>query len=230
MSEVKVSVIELSPGVHLYNATPEYFKSFVEMCGKMPVIEHSKSAYSHKYTPLKDIKQIADPIAASFGFAIDQRIDDVDGQWIVTTLNHVSGAFKVSRSKYIVEDYKGQNKHQTIGTGITYAKRVAYVAALNIETGEPLEDAEHAQSNKTKAPTNTAKPAVEKQWFNLTESKNSTKDHLRWSSLKAKLLDGSSKVNSIAELEQYYIVSKATKETILAWAKENNVQFSDKKQ
>lgn len=224
MNELKEStVIELSAGVHLYDRTPEYFIDFVAMCGKMPVIEHSKSAYSHKYTPLKDIKQVADPIASEFGFAVDQRIDDTNGQWIITTLNHRSGAFKVSRSRYVIEDYKGQNKHQTIGTGITYAKRVAYVAALNIETGEPLEDAEHAQKG---AKSNTAKPAVEKEWFNLTQGKDSNKEHPVWASLKAKLTDGSSKVKSITELEKYYKMSKDTKEGILAWTKENNIAFS----
>lgn len=225
----KELIINISDGVKLINPTPEYFKDLVAMLDEMPIFKHSAQAYTHSYTPLKDIISISSKILKKHNFGIVQDIDDYQSDsktgMIVTQLIHVSGAIKVSVSNYKVEPMKGQNTHQERGSAITYSKRFAYIAAIGGETGD-VETAEFTEDEKNeftedekkniKANTSVEK---EKDWFNLTNKDGS--ETLLWTSLKRKILDGTSKVKDVKELRKYYKVGNKTADEIENWLEQN---------
>lgn len=127
------------------SAKREFAADFVLMRPHLPVVIRLKKndQTKSKYAPLEDINKVIDPIIGQYGFAtatniIAQTDKDVTVEAI---LWHRSGHQESNILKLPIDD-RGMagtvNKTQphAISSSITYCKRVALCALLNISTGD----------------------------------------------------------------------------------------------
>lgn len=133
--------------------------------GEMPVIKKdvavsmkgvSKSGkefnVNYEYAPLESIQEIASKFLSKNGLCITQDIDFEllpSGSilhLIYTRVAHKSGQYKISRWPL---DMSGVGKEQDRGSKITFNKRYAYVAALNIALSDEDNDAAGVSAGQT---------------------------------------------------------------------------------
>ena len=99
---------------------------------------------NYEYAPLESIQFIANPILSKLGLNITQDISfellptNTILHLIYTRVAHKSGQFKVSKWPL---DMSGVTKEQDRGSKITFNKRYAYAAALNIALSDEDTDA-----------------------------------------------------------------------------------------
>ena len=129
-------------------AKQEFAADYVLMSAKLPLIakskrnEHTKS----KYAALEDINQEIRPILGSHGFSITADITEQTKESISVevTLLHKGGHEKSLKLTLPIDSKgSGGNANKTeiqgIASSITYAKRVAICALLNISTGDDVD-------------------------------------------------------------------------------------------
>lgn len=88
------------------------------------------------YVSLDNILQTIRPLLTKCGLSI---IQDLAGDYLITTLIHVSGQMRVSSMPFVPMDAnRGTNKLQAIGGGITYARRYAIssILAINVDVDD----------------------------------------------------------------------------------------------
>jgi hypothetical protein len=99
----------------------------------------------NKYLTLDNILNTVRPILTKHGLVIIQALA---GEYLVTTIYHVSGQFIQSEMPFHpMSGNKGTNALQELGGGITYAKRYAISAMLGIS----VDSDDDGQSSKIKA-------------------------------------------------------------------------------
>ena len=106
----------------------------------------------YEYAPLEDIQVIANPILYKNGLNVTQDLDfefSPSGSivhLIATRTAHKSGQFKISKWPL---DMSGITKEQDRGSKITFNKRYAFVAALNIILKDEDNDAQGFAANQS---------------------------------------------------------------------------------
>jgi hypothetical protein len=106
--------------------------------------------YSYKYADLADCIRIAQPLLAKYELAVIQTVKTGKGFASVKTLvGHSSGEF-ISETVLLPV---GDDKPQSYGSAITYARRYGYCAPLGISPDED-DDGSLAQDSKSSAPRN----------------------------------------------------------------------------
>ena len=144
--------------------------------------------FKSSYATLQNIQEsIRMPLIES-GLTICQLPAENNG--LTTILMHESGEW-ISSTYYMVPV---KNDPQGIGSCITYQRRYALCAILNLSIGDPDDDgnmATHGKSDPNAAP--------EKQWLNKGEL---------FDKVKAKLDAGTI---TLAQIEQHYKLSKDIK-------------------
>jgi hypothetical protein len=133
---------------------------FVKMKPKLPLVIKKKSNIqtSSKYAPLEDVNQAIDPILATYNFGTSTKIIKQDelGVWIRAELWHASGHIEATEV-FMPWDDKGMagkiNKTMphAISSSVSYGKRVAICALLNISTGDDKDGNNSKQTLKPKA-------------------------------------------------------------------------------
>lgn len=133
--------------------------------GEMPVIKKdvnvtmngvSKSGKEFKvdydYAPLDSIQEVANKILSKHGLNVTQDLCyDLVGSNVIhvirTRVAHRSGQYKMSSWPF---DLSGCTKEQDRGSKITYNRRYAFVAALNIALSDEDNDAVGVEVRKEK--------------------------------------------------------------------------------
>ncbi len=133
--------------------TPEWAKAFVAAQAEMPEITKDKTvmvktktggSFKYSYADLAMILSKVRPVLAKNGLAVAQDVSIVSGQVSVTTrIYHVEGDVE-SFGPVVLN---GGNDAQAAGSAITYARRYALCAALNIAA----DDDDDGQINKNSA-------------------------------------------------------------------------------
>lgn len=134
----------------------ELTKALVKAQIAFPSIPKNKTAgmgkYSYRYADLPSILETVTPILGANGLAVVQLPGDMTNQTvsIKTMLLHSSGEFIEQTFQMPITD----TKPQSIGSALTYGRRYALTAMLNICADED-DDAQIAQqgSKKTSPPT-----------------------------------------------------------------------------
>lgn len=126
-------------------AAKEFAEDFVQMKPELPTVArtHNNSQTKSKYAKLEDINVVVDPVLAKYGFGTQTKIKEQTDKGVTVTaiLTH-RGGHKEETTIFMPLDDRGiagtVNKTQphAVSSSITYAKRVAICALLNISTGD----------------------------------------------------------------------------------------------
>lgn len=189
-----MKTINLSPQMWQTEEISELAKSlisFAEDFGKASLKKDAKNQYlKNSYITLDNLLNTVRPLLTKNKLAITQELA---GEYLVTTLYHISGQFKGSAMIFNpMAGNKSTNNLQAIGGGITYAKRYALGAMLCISTD--VDD----DGNSAKNDTFT------------TQKKTDLPVGLYEHAAKAFIRDGSFK-----NVEKKYNISESAKKVIL---------------
>lgn len=105
--------------------------------------DKNQSGYGYKYADLASILDQTKPVLAKHGLAISQlATDDGNGRvGVKTILIHESGEMLESNLTLPIPEMKGTTTTQAAGAAITYARRYAISAILNIAADEDTDAA-----------------------------------------------------------------------------------------
>lgn len=117
--------------------------------------EKNVDGYNYKYSDLASIIEQTKPVLEKNGLAVVQlACDDGNGRvGVETVLMHESGETLTSKLTLPIPDMKGSTVTQQAGAAITYARRYALSAILNI-TSEEDTDASNKKSASQETSTN----------------------------------------------------------------------------
>lgn len=127
-------------------AEKAFYAAMSEMQPDLPVIEHTKQiGYEDKsgkfvtkgtYTPWEDIDEAVRPFYTKHGFSLAFKVEqEINKPIVVTAIVMHRDGHKTETSISLPSDPSGKkNPVQAVGSAITYAKRYAACAALNITT------------------------------------------------------------------------------------------------
>lgn len=103
-----------------------------------------KRGYSYRYAELSDVNDAVVPALSKYGLVAIQPTVLAGGSMIVVTrLTHRSGAW--IESDYPVAGIGGSIAHQVIGGALTYARRYALCAILNVSAEDDVDSGEDAE-------------------------------------------------------------------------------------
>lgn len=173
-------------------AKRSFFKAMAKMQPDLPVVEHTKTiGYEDRdgnyvtkgtYTPWEDIDEMVRPIYTRFGFGLSFDIQQSPNSPIIVTaiVMHEDGHEK-STSIALPSDTSGKkNAVQGVGSAITYGKRYAACAALNITTRGA--DSDDDDGEAAGQPMNASQAKRHKLWETLEgemKNDNRSKSELR---------------------------------------------------
>lgn len=151
------------------DSTKNLDDALVKFDSKMPAIKRSSDVsmkgtskagkefeVSYEYAPLEAVQEKAKPLLAEFGLNVKQFLScvkildagqEVLKEGIVTRVGHSSGEWAMA---FWPMDMNGIGKEQDRGSKITYNKRYAYVAALDIALEDEDNDAQGVGAGKSK--------------------------------------------------------------------------------
>lgn len=145
------------------------------------VLMKSGGTYSYKYCDLASIIKKVQPLLAIHELAILQGVSTGQGfVSVTTTISHSSGEW----FRDVVRLPVGDDKPQSYGSAMTYARRYGYCAPLGIsadedEDGNLAQDAakkEKAVEQKTTAPL----PGIKKKAEEMDAFNPQNKEHSTW--------------------------------------------------
>lgn len=148
---IDISVIEkmldMQERIMNKQAEMQFNVDFASMSSELPPVLKTKKAYTGKYAPIEDINSTIRPTLDKYGFAVSFSVKQDDAMVTATCeLRHKSG-HKIDTSVKIPHDKSGKNMNmaQAVGSAITYAKRYALCAILNISLEDVDDDAQSTQ-------------------------------------------------------------------------------------
>lgn len=111
-----------------------------------PIRELSTAQYG-QYADLQTVLAAVTPHLLEQDLAISQTFR---GNSLVTQLMHISGEQIESETPLIVDEHRKGNVLHAWGGAVTYQRRYALLAILNLAAGCPDDDADHGDHKMTK--------------------------------------------------------------------------------
>jgi hypothetical protein len=139
-------------------------KELAEALSKAQARLHSvnkgEQGYGYNYASLASTIETAKPILAEFGLSISQLLGSDGGSdgkkaSITTLLMHSSGEFLGSTAEIAIIDMKGCNEAQSKGASISYLRRYALQAILNMASED--------NDASSEGPKKANKPAIKQE-------------------------------------------------------------------
>ena len=128
------------------NITKDLLKALCGFHKECPEIPKNNKSFHGPYANIDDINVIINPLLAKNGLFITH--EPHDGDYLTTKIFHISGGFLECTYPMFI---KKTNDSQAWGSAITYAKRYATVAMLNLVVGDPDDDG-NRQNNYANKP------------------------------------------------------------------------------
>lgn len=133
--------------------------------------DKDKQGYGYKYADLSSILDQVKPVLEKNNLAVIQTAEhDNQSIGVTTTLIHASGQYIQSTLCLPIPDMKGTTITQAAGAAITYARRYAISAILNIAADEDTDAASkevRPVKNNTQVSTNNASEKQIKMIYGL---------------------------------------------------------------
>lgn len=139
------------------NAKQAFAADFAAMQIELPRIsENGRGHNSSKYALLEDINDKTRPVLNKYGFGVSFSLDQTDSKVIVKAkLSHRLGHYEETCLSLPLDTSGNKNGVQAAGSTISYGKRYAICALLNISTGDDA-DGHQEQQAPQKTPINDA--------------------------------------------------------------------------
>lgn len=119
----------------------------------------NQKGYGYKYAGLEQTASHINQVLNKHGLVLQQLLQDQEreGHWVCveTVIKHISG--EQSQPSFFampVEQGKGMSLAQSYGATVTYARRYALAAYVNIAAEEDIDGALHRDLSKTKPKVN----------------------------------------------------------------------------
>jgi hypothetical protein len=176
------ALLDVQERVRKEKAATAYAEALAEMQPQLPRVIRSRenSHTKAKYAPLEDINQAITPALQKYGFSVFFTVDQGEKTVSVTAaLRHSQGHTEKATITLPIDTQGAKSPAQQIGSTVTYGKRYALCAILNISTGdtdgnppEPLEpEITTEQRNELKRLVDNANPNAQ-EWFEKTYRNN----------------------------------------------------------
>lgn len=123
------------------NSRAAYAAALAEMQPKLPVVGERGRTDKTTYAKWEDINDAIRPILAAHGFALSFRTGSEAGQVTVTgVLSHREGHSEQTTIHLPSDAGPGRNAVQAVGSSLSYGKRYAAIALLNITSRNDDDD------------------------------------------------------------------------------------------
>lgn len=101
---------------------------------ELETVKKDSKSYGYNYSDLASVLAVAKPALHSHGLSVSQLLLDAPEGYvkIKTLLMHSSGQFLSSSFSMEIPEMKGANKSQERGSSVTYGRRYALQAILNM--------------------------------------------------------------------------------------------------
>lgn len=128
--------------------------------GQFPEIPKNKTGHGYKYADIADILKAVRPILSKNQLAVFQ---DIQGERLVTTLAHSSGATLTSTYPLVTDQTGRMNNIQKVGAALTYARRYSLTALLGVAADEDA-DASEVKMDARQSGGNSMGDALRDAW------------------------------------------------------------------
>jgi hypothetical protein len=120
------------------NAQQAFTADLAAMQSELPLVGKAGRGHNNaKYAKLEDINEAIRPTLQKYGFAVTFRINQTDKSVTVTArLSHRMGYSEETNLSLPLDTSGSKNAVQAVGSTVSYAKRYAICALLNISTGD----------------------------------------------------------------------------------------------
>lgn len=120
------------------NAKQAYTADLAAMQAELPLVAKKGTGHNKaRYAKLEDINEAIRPTLQKYGFAVTFRIKQKDAHLQVTAiLSHKMGHSEETELVLPLDDSGSKNDVQAVGSTVSYGKRYAVCALLNISTGD----------------------------------------------------------------------------------------------
>lgn len=123
------------------NAKQAFSADFAAMQRELPrIAENGQGHNNAKYALLEDINDSVRPVLYKYGFGVSFSIDQNDSKVTVKAkLSHKLGHYEETCLSLPLDTSGNKNAVQAAGSTISYGKRYAICALLNISTGDDVD-------------------------------------------------------------------------------------------
>lgn len=134
-------VLDLQERIMNKESEQAYNRDYVAMkCDLPKVLRTKKNDFTEStYAPLDDINTQIEPVLSKYGFGLSFKIEQIEGTVTATAIIKHKDNWKDETSVTLNTTNIGNNKMSgvhAVGTLISYAKRYAVCALLNVSTGD----------------------------------------------------------------------------------------------
>ena len=143
-------LLQMQERVISRNAKTAYNAAFARMQPELPSIEKKGKSNSGLYGKWEDIQAGIQPVLARHGFALSFKVNVAPGAITVTAILHHEDGHDDSTDLMLPVDASGhKNNVQAVGSSVSYGKRYAACALLNIRVGGEDDDGKAAGNEET---------------------------------------------------------------------------------
>lgn len=152
-------MLDLQERILNRNAKQAFTADLAAMQAELPLVgKHGEGHQKAKYALLEDINEAIRPTLQKYGFAVTFRTKQAQGSVTVTAiLSHRVGHSEDTDLILPLDTSGSKNAVQAVGSTLSYGKRYALCALLNISTGD---DADGNLPPQQIAPPAKAKEAI----------------------------------------------------------------------
>lgn len=130
------------------NAAQAFAADMAAMQAEMPRVFKLASGHNTTYARLEDINDALRPTLQKFGFCVTFRINQqgLESVTVTAVCSHKLGHSETASMTLPLDKSGSKNAVQAIGSTVSYGKRYAMCALLNISTGDDTNGAELGRS------------------------------------------------------------------------------------
>lgn len=150
------------------NAAQAFAADMAAMQAEMPRVFKLAAGHNTTYARLEDINDALRPTLQKFGFCVTFRINQqgLESVTITAVCSHKLGHSETASMTLPLDKSGSKNAVQAIGSTVSYGKRYAMCALLNISTGDDTNGAELGRSqSKPEAPKLEQNPTISDAGF-----------------------------------------------------------------
>lgn len=135
-------LLDMQERVMNRNAEQAFNAALAMMQSELPTVAETAQGHNNKYAPLERINEAVRPVLQRHGFAVTFRTKQGQaGIGVAAVLSHREGHHEETSLILPADTSGSKSAVQAIGSTISYGKRYALCALLNISTGDDADGA-----------------------------------------------------------------------------------------